>query len=357
MEKTRIAESIQIGNKTVSDDAVFVVAEMSANHLKDYQRACRIIREAAEAGADAVKLQTYTADTLTLNCDKERFVEHGNLWEGTPSYRLYEEASTPWEWHPGLMEEAKKYGMELFSSPFDPTAVAFMQECGMPACKIASYEITDIPLIRLCARTGRPVIIATGVATREDIEKAVEACLAEGNGQIVLLKCVSAYPTPYEACNLRMMTWLKETYHCITGISDHTMGGAVPVASVALGGRMIEKHLTLRRADGGPDAGFSMEPEEFARMVEDVRHAHAALGQKEYDLTAFQKQRRDAGARSLFVTKDIRRGEVFTEENIRSIRPGGGLPPVMIDQVLGKTAIRDLETGDPLTKDDVEGLT
>ena len=344
---------IRIGNRLLGEDApTYMVAEMSANHNQDYHRALEIVHAAAEAGADALKLQTYTADTITIDSDKPYFrISGGTLWDGETLYSLYQKAYTPWEWQPRLMEEAMKLGMDCFSSPFDPTAVAFMEEMKMPAYKIASYEITDLPLIRRCARTGKPIILATGVAHREEIKAAVDACREEGNQQLILLKCVSAYPTPYEDVNLRMMPGLGREYGTLCGLSDHTMGSAVPVAAVALGAVMVEKHLTLRRSDGGPDSAFSMEPEEFASMVQDIRRVEKALGSEEYRLTPFQEEEH-SGVRSLFIVKDIAEGEELTEENVRSVRPGDGLSPARIGEVLGKRATHSLERGEPLREGD-----
>ena len=355
MHKGKFMRQIKIGKRMIGEGCpVYIVAEMSANHLQDKNRALEIIHAAKEAGADAVKLQTYTADTITINSDKPYFqISGGTIWDGTTLYKLYEEAYTPWEWQPRLCEEAAALGMDCFSSPFDPTAVAFMEEMNMPAYKIASYEITDIPLIRLCASKQKPVIIATGVARPGDIRAALDTCLAEDNENVVLLKCVSAYPTPYEDINLRMMPTLAKEYEVLTGLSDHSMGSTVPVGAVALGACMIEKHLTLSRKDGGPDGAFSMEPSEFARMVKDVRIMEKALGSSEYKLTPVQETERE-GARSLFVVKDIKKGEKLTADNIRSIRPGNGLPPAETDNVIGKTAVCDLESGEPLRYGDFE---
>ena len=335
-----------------ANDPVYIIAEMSANHLQDYNRAVEIIHAAKEAGVDAIKLQTYTADTITIGSDKSYFqITGGTIWDGTTLHKLYEEAYTPWDWQPKLCEEAGKLGLDCFSSPFDSTAVDFMEQMDMPAYKIASYEITDIPLIRQCASKKKPMIIATGVARESDIRLAIEACLSEGNKDIILLKCTSAYPTPYEDVNLNMIPTLAQEYGCVMGLSDHTMGSAVAVASVALGARMIEKHLTLKRSDGGPDGAFSMEPQEFAELVKNVRMVEKALGSKEYKLTPVQETERE-GARSLFIVKDIKQGEELTSENIRSIRPGNGLPPVEYDNVVGKRASHDLFRGEPLKYED-----
>ena len=319
-------KKIKIGNRYVGEgERTFLVAEVSANHLQDYGRAEAIIRAAKEAGADAVKLQTYTPDTITLDCDNDYFqITQGTIWDGTTLHKLYEEAYTPWEWQPKLMELANGLGMECFSSPFDATAVDFMREMDMPAYKVASFEINDIPLIRRIARIGKPIIFATGIAYLEDIERALAVCKEEGNEQVILLKCTSTYPSPYEDMNLKVIPHMAETFDCLAGLSDHSMGTAVAVAGVALGAKMVEKHLTLSRADGGPDAAFSMEPEEFRKMAEEIRIVEKALGRVTYELTEKQKKSREDG-RSLFVVKDIGKGEIFTEENVRSIRPAFGM--------------------------------
>ncbi len=337
------------GRRIAADSPVFIVAEMSANHLQDYDRAVRILHAAKEAGADAVKLQTYTADTITFDGDDACFqITGGTLWDGTTLHKLYEEAYTPWEWHPRLMEEAKKLGLICFSSPFDFTAVDLMEELGMPAYKIASYEINDIPLIRKIARLHKPMIFATGIARLEDIERALSVCRQEGNEDVILLKCVSAYPTPYEDVNLNVIPTLEQTFGCLTGLSDHTMGSAVASGAVALGARMVEKHLTLRRSDGGPDGAFSMEPEEFKRMVDDIRILEKAMGSPVYRLTDVQEFER-SGSRSLFVVRDMREGEAFTPENVRSIRPGCGLHTMYYEEILGRSASCAIRKGTPLS--------
>lgn len=348
---------IQIGGKWVGEgEKTYIVAEVSANHLQDYDRAEAIIRAAVEAGADAVKLQTYTPDTISLDCDNDYFirVNKGTIWEGASEYKLYQEAYTPWEWQPKLKSYAENLGLACFSSPFDATAVDFMQEMDMPAYKVASFEINDIPLIRKIARIGKPVIMATGVAYLADIERAVAACKEEGNEQVILLKCTSAYPTPYEDMNIRVIPHMAETFDCLTGLSDHSMGSAVAVAATALGARMVEKHLTLSRADGGPDAAFSMEPAEFARMVEEIRIVEKAVGKVTYELTDSQKHSRE-DMRSLFAVKDIRAGETFTAENVRSIRPAFGLAPMHYEEVLGQRAKTDIAMGTPLDWEHIDG--
>lgn len=344
-------KTITIGKRTLSADSpVFIVAELSANHNQDYNRAVEIIHAAAQAGADAVKLQTYTPDTLTIDCHEDCFVNKGGLWDGLTEYELYQKAYTPWEWQPKLMEEAAKLGLECFSSPFDFTSIDFLESLHVPAYKIASYEINDIPLIRKAARLHKPMIFATGIAYPEDIERALSVCTEEGNQDVILLKCVSAYPTPYEDVNLNVIPTLAKTYDCLTGISDHTLGTIVSVGAVPLGIRMVEKHLTLRRSDGGPDSAFSMEPEEFAQMVQEIRILEKALGSPEYHLTDKQIEQRQ-GSRSLFVVKDIAEGEVLTSENIRSIRPGIGLHTMYYEEVLGKRAKHFLKKGTPLAWD------
>lgn len=342
-------KKIKIGNRIISEASpVFIVAELSANHNQDYGRAVELIHAAKEAGADAVKLQTYTADTITIDCNAPCFqIKEGTIWDGTTLYKLYQQAYTPWEWQPKLKEEANKLGMECFSSPFDFTSVDFLEEMEVPAYKIASYEINDIPLIRKIAKLHKPVIFATGIAYPEDIKRALLVCREEGNEDIILLKCVSSYPTPYEAVNLNVIPTLAQTYDCLVGISDHTMGTIVSAGSIALGVKMVEKHFTLSRADGGPDSAFSMEPEEFAQMVKDIRIMEKALGSSEYQLTDTQKLEHN-GSRSLFVVKDIAAGETLTPENIRSIRPGTGLHTMYYEEILGKKAKMALKKGTPL---------
>lgn len=341
---------IFIRDREISKEApVYMIAEMSANHLGDKERAKEIIRGAKEAGADAIKLQTYTADTITIDCDMERFriMNEGSLWNGETYHHLYERAYMPWEWQEELREYAESIGITCFSAPFDLTAVDFLERIQMPAHKIASYEITDIPLIRACAKTGKPVLISTGIARLEDIELAVNTCLEEGNEQVILLKCTSAYPSPYEDMNIRVIPNLADTFDCLTGISDHTMGSEVTLGAVALGARVVEKHVTLKRADGGADGDFSMELEEFADMVRQIRNLEKALGRVTYRLTAKQERERES-SRSLSVVADIRAGETFTAENMRSIRPGGGLHTKYYEDILGRQASRDIKKGEPM---------
>lgn len=346
---------IDIGGRKVGEgQPVFVVAELSANHLQDFDLALKTIEAIKESGADAVKLQTYKPDTITLNVKKEHFmIKQGTLWDGQYLYDLYKKAYTPWEWHEKLFEFAKSLGLVCFSSPFDKTAVDFLEELGVPAYKVASFEITDIPLIEYIASKGKPVIISTGIATLSDIEEALQACKRVGNEQVILLKCVSEYPTPYEDANLRTIPNMRETFGVTVGLSDHTLGIAVPIASVALGAAMIEKHFILDRKLGGPDSAFSLEPSEFKTMVEAIRQVEKALGKVSYELTERQKEMRKF-SRSLFVSKDMKAGEVFTEENVRSVRPGYGLHPKYLKDILGRRARVDISAGTPLSWELIE---
>jgi len=324
------------------------VAELSANHDQSFDQAVRILRVAKDAGADAVKLQTYTADTITLRSEKECFrIAGGTLWDGRILHDLYQEAFTPWEWQPKLKEIADELGMHLFSSAFDDSAVDFLERMNVPAYKVASFELVDIGLIEKMARTGKPLIMSTGMASVDEISEAVGAARGAGAAQIALLKCTSAYPAPPEEANLLTIPELARRFGCPVGLSDHTMGIAVPVAAVALGACIIEKHLCLRRADGGPDGAFSLEPQEFKAMVEAVRTAEKALGSVQ-----FAPGPREANSlkfrRSLFVVEDIKKGELFTKQNVRSIRPADGLHPRHFNEVLGKHAACDIERGTPL---------
>ncbi len=346
---------IRIGDRLIDENApTFIVAEMSANHRMNFDVAVDIIKAAREAGADAVKIQTYTADTITLDCDDPCFqITQGTLWDGTTLHKLYEEAYTPWEWQPKLKKIAEEMGLLFFSTPFDLSSVDFLEELQVPVYKIASFEINDIPMIRKIARLGKPMIFATGVARLADIELALATCREEGNEDVILLKCCSAYPTPYEDINLRTIPSMGETFGCLTGLSDHSMGTAVAGAAVALGARVVEKHLTLRRADGGADAAFSMEPQEFREMVEQIRVIEKALGKVTYDLTPKQEREREH-SRSLFVARDMKAGEVFTPENLRSIRPANGLHTKYYEEILGRRITRDAKLGTPMRWDLVE---
>ena len=332
----------------------FIVAGLSANHGHQLDVALTSIRAIREAGADAVKLQTYTADTLTLPCRSADFQVKGTLWDGRTLHELYQEAYTPWEWHPVLFEEARRLGLVCFSTPFDKTAVDFLEDLGNPICKIASFEITDLPLIDYAARKGKPMVISTGVALPEDIERAVETCRAAGNDDITLLKCTSSYPAPVEDANLLTMVDMKERYGVEVGLSDHTMGSDVAVAAVALGAVMVEKHFILDRSIGGPDAAFSMEKDEFAAMVRSIRNAEKALGGVVYPTDPSAIKGREF-CRSLYVARDMKEGETVTEENVRSVRPGYGLPPRYLPDVLGKRVRRDVSAGERFSLDLVEG--
>ena len=340
---------LEIKNKKIGKNfPIFIIAEISANHLQKYDNAVKLIKVAKEAGADAIKLQTYTPDTMTIDCDNKYFqIKQGTLWDGQSFYQLYKKAYTPWKWQPKLKEIAESESLICFSSAFDKTAVDFLEKINVPAYKIASFEITDIPLIEYVASKGKPIIMSTGIATLSDIEEAVNACKRMGNEQIALLKCTSAYPAPLEEVNLNTIPNLGDTFKTVVGLSDHTLGISVPIASVALGACIIEKHLTLDRKLGGPDAAFSLEPDEFKAMVKSVREVEKALGEVSYDLTEKMKKSREF-SRSLFVVKDIKVGEVFTEENIRSIRPGYGLPPKYLKEILGKQTTQDIKKGTPL---------
>lgn len=348
-------KEIAIGRHIISEDSpTFIIAEMSANHLMDLDRAAAILQAAKDAGADAVKLQTYTPDTITLDCDAPYFqITQGTIWDGTTLHKLYQAAYTPWEWHPKLKKIAEGLGLELFSSPFDFSSVDFLETMDVPAYKVASFEINDIPLIKKIAGTGKPVILSTGIAYLEDIELALKTCREAGNENVILLKCTSAYPAPYEDINLRTIPSMKEVFDCLAGLSDHTMGSAVAVAGVAMGAKVVEKHLTLRRADGGADAAFSMEPKEFQEMVGNIRMAEKAMGKITYDLTNKQKSSRDF-ARSLFVAKDMKAGDEFTPENLRSVRPAFGLHTQYYEELLGKRITKDAKLGTPMSWDLVD---
>lgn len=344
---------MQIGRYTIDNDSpAFIIAELSANHNGSLDTALDTIRAAARAGADAIKLQTYTADTITIDSRKEDFMIKGTIWEGRNLHDLYAEAYTPWEWHARLFEAARAEGLECFSSPFDPMAVDFLEQLKTPAYKVASFEITDIPLIELIASRGKPVIISTGIAEMEDIELALDACRRMGNHDIALLKCTSSYPAPIEEANLTMIRDFRERFGVITGLSDHTMGATAPIVSVCMGAKIIEKHFILDRSIGGPDASFSMTEAEFTDMVRMVRDAEKAIGRVDYNLTEKQRKGRDF-SRSLYVVRDIAAGEKLTEENIRSIRPGFGLHPRYYREVLGKIAKVSIEKGDRLTLDNI----
>jgi pseudaminic acid synthase len=331
----------------------YVIAELSGNHNGDIGRALQLIDAAKEAGADAVKLQTYTADTITIDHSGPGFVIEGGLWNGRRLHELYSEAQTPWDWHPALFDHARKAGLACFSSPFDTSAIEFLETLGAPAYKIASFEIVDTPLIRRAAATGKPIIISTGMATPEEIDDAVAAATEVGTENFALLHCVSGYPTPADEANLARIPALSARYDCPIGLSDHTLGVEVAIASVALGAAVIEKHLTLARSDGGPDATFSLEPNELAALVRGARTAHAALGRADYG-RAPSEWSNMIFRRSLYAVKDIPAGEALTADNVRSIRPGYGLPPKHLPEILGRRARKTIPRGTPLAFDLLE---
>ena len=341
-------QPLQIAGRPIGpNQPPYLVAEMSANHGRNFQQAVDILEAAAEAGADAVKLQTYTPESLTLACNRPCFRIDGTIWNGRTLYDLYAEAAMPWEWQPKLKEIANRLGIALFCSPFDAAAVGFLEQMQVPAYKIASFELVDLPLLKCVAQTGRPVILSTGMATLAEIDEAVRTLRTAGCRQLALLKCTSAYPAAAEDLNLRTIPHLAAAFGVPVGLSDHTLEPAVPVAAVAVGACVIEKHLTLSRGAGGPDAAFSLEPDEFRRMARAVRTAYAALGTVRYD----PSDRETPGLcfrRSLFAVEDIPAGAAFTPENVRSIRPAAGLHPRYLETVLGRTARVDVPRGTPL---------
>jgi len=342
-------EDINIASRKIGPNhSPFIIAEMSANHNQDFNQAVKIIEAAKKAGADAVKLQTYTPDTITIDCDNDYFRIKGTIWEGKNLYELYGEAYTPWEWQPRLKKIANDLGMDLFSTPFDHTAVDFLEKMDVSAYKVASFELVDLPLLRKIAQTGKPIIMSTGMATLTEIDKAVNAIREAGDNQLALLKCTSAYPAPPEEMNLRTIPHLSEAFCVPTGLSDHTLGIAVPVAAVALGACIIEKHFTLSRTNPGPDSAFSLEPGEFKAMVEAVRVAEKALGTVHYGRSD-EEATSIMFRRSLFVVTDMDAGEMFTTENLRSIRPGYGLHTRYSEEVMGRYARQDIKRGTPLT--------
>jgi len=340
---------MKIGTSLIDKNSpVFIIAELSANHNGSIDIALETIKAAKRAGADCIKLQTYTADTMTIDCDKSDFIIKGTIWDGQNLYKLYQEAYTPWDWHEQLFKAAEAEGLVCFSSPFDKTAVDFLETLNVPAYKIASFEITDIPLIEYVASKGKPVIISSGIAEEADIQLALDACRRMGNNDIALLKCTSSYPAPIEEANMIMVGAMQEKFGVITGLSDHTMGSTVPIVATCFGAKIIEKHFILDRSIGGPDATFSMNEVEFTSMVKAIREAEAAIGMVNYSLTDKQKKGKDF-SRSLYVVEDVLEGELFTEENIKSIRPGFGLHPKYYKEVLGTKAKTNFTKGDRLT--------
>ena len=343
-------------DKIKSSPGVFIIAELSANHNGSLKTALETVRAAKRAGADCIKIQTYTAETMTIDSNKKDFiVGGGTVWDGRTLYELYQEAYTPWEWHKAIFDCAKEEELISFSSPFDKSAVDFLEELEVPAYKIASFEITDIPLIEYVASKGKPIILSTGIATFEDIELALDACRRMGNHNIALLKCTSSYPAPIEEANMSMIPDFNERFNVIPGLSDHTLGSTVPIVAATLGARIIEKHFILDRSIGGPDASFSMNEDEFTDMVKAVREAEKAVGQVSYEPTEKQIKGR-AFSRSLYVVKDIKKGDVITEENVRSIRPGFGMHPKYLRDILGKKLNYTVEMGTRLSKDMIDNL-
>lgn len=350
-------KSITIDSRKIGEsEPCFIIAELSANHLKDYDTAMKTLEAAADAGVDAFKIQTLTPDTMTIDCDNEYFtINKGTLWDGRTLYDLYSETPLPYEWHKPIIKKCKEMGLIWFSTPYDKSATDFLESFDPPAYKVASFEVTDVPLIEYIASKGKPVIISTGIAREEEIEDALEACRRVGNEQIALLKCTSAYPAPFDEINLKTLNHYQQRFDVVSGLSDHTLGTEVPVASVAIGGSIIEKHLILSRELGGPDAAFSLEPDEFKRLVDQVRNVEKALGSVTYELTEKVKANR-MFARSLFVVADVQAGEILTEDNVRSIRPGYGMAPKFLDQILGKKAVQNVERGTPLKKEHIMGF-
>ena len=331
--------------------STYIIAELSANHGHKLENALASVRAAKAAGADAIKIQTYTADTITLDCDSTDFqVKSGTLWDGTTLYQLYKQAYTPWEWHQAIFDEAKKIGIDCFSTPFDKTAVDFLEGLGNPIYKIASFEITDVPLIEYAAAKHKPMIISTGIATPDDIQLAIDTCHNVGNHDITLLHCVSSYPAPLENINLLTMNDMATRFGVKVGLSDHTLGSDVAIASVALGACMVEKHFILDRSIGGPDAAFSMQQDEFTTMVTSIRNVEKSLGNVRYEEDASKISGREF-ARSLYVTEDIKNGEIITEKNVRSIRPGYGLHPKYLSNLIGTRVNQDLKKGTKLKKE------
>jgi pseudaminic acid synthase len=343
--------SVAIGNTRIGEGRpCYIVAEMSANHNQSYQKALEILHAAKESGADAVKVQTYRPETITLDCDNRHFRIEEGPWAGQTLFELYQKAYMPWEWHEGLLREAEALDMPLFSSPFDATAVDFLERVGVEAYKVASFELVDTPLVEHIASKGKPVLLSTGMSTLGEIDRAVKAIRKKGNNQILLLKCVSAYPAKAEAMNLRTIRNMAEVFGCPVGLSDHSLGSEVAVCAVALGACVVEKHFTLSRREGGPDSGFSMEPDEFRSMVEAIRSAEKAMGGVSYEVTPEESKQR-IFRRSLFVVRDVRAGETVTSDNVRSIRPASGLAPHYLERILGRSFKRSVSRGTPVTLD------
>lgn len=349
-----------VGKTTFSDLSIggsnrcFIIAEVSANHNHDLNRALEIVEAAAKAGADAIKLQTYTADTLTIQSDRPEFQVSGTIWEGETLYSLFQKASLPWEWHEPIFALGRKLGMQVLSTPFDFSAVEFLENLNVDLYKIASSELVDIPLIKRVAQTGKPVLISTGMGNLEEIEEALDTLRTHGCPDICLLKCTAAYPAKVEEANLATLMEFKQRFDVIPGLSDHTMGPTLPMVATALGAKVIEKHITMRRDDGGPDSAFSLEPDEFSEMVQVVRDAESSLGEVSFQPSAGEIRSRDF-RRSLYVVKDMKVGDRFAPDNLRSIRPANGLHPRYYEDVIGKVAARPIDAGTPLMKDHFDG--
>lgn len=346
--------TISIAGRSIGQsERPYIIAEMSANHNGNIENAFRIIEEAKKAGADAIKMQTYRADTITLDCDNEEFRIHGGLWDGWNLYKLYEWAHTPWEWHKPLFEHARKLGITIFSSPFDFSAVDFLEELEVPAYKIASFEIVDLPLIKYVASKGKPMIISTGMANAEEIKEAVDTALDSGCKELALLHCVSGYPTPATDCNLRTIPDMIDRFGLVTGLSDHTIDNTTAIASVALGASIIEKHFTLNRSGGGPDDSFSLEPKDLADLVKNSKTAWESIGSANYALKGSEKICSNL-RRSLYFVKDLQAGETISEDAVRSVRPSKGLPPKFLPEILGKKAKHNISKYTPVSFDMVE---
>ena len=339
-------------NSKIGEEApCFIIAEMSANHNKDFDLAVKTVEAAKEAGADAIKFQTYTPDTITVDCNQSYFkINHGTIWDGQTLYDLYKKAYMPWDWQPKLKKIAESLDLIWFSSPFDDSAIDFLEKIDIPAYKIASPEITDLNLIKYAASKNKPIIISTGIAKYHDIVNAVQTCHDVGNYKVGILKCTSSYPAPYDEINLKVILDLKKKFNAVIGLSDHTLGNEVSIASVALGAKIIEKHFMLDKKIKSPDSLFSLDKKEFSSMVKSVRNVEKALGKIDYQLSSDIKVIRQ-NARSLFIVKDVKLGEKFSKKNIRSIRPGQGLPPIFLDQIVGKKAKKNFKKGTPVSKE------
>lgn len=336
----------------INSDQVYIIAEMSANHAGKIENAYKIIEEAAKAGADCVKIQTFTADTITIDCNREPYVIKGGLWDGYNYYQLYKDAYMPWEWQKDLKKKCEEVGVDFLSTPFDKTAVDFLEEMNVEFYKIASFELVDIPLIEYTASKGKPIIISTGMASVEEINEALEACRKHNNNNIILLKCCSQYPAQYEDMNLKVITDMEKRFRVPIGLSDHSLGSLAPIIATSLGAKVIEKHVCLDHSIESADAGFSMDMEEFSRMVKDVRNTSLVLGKETYELTEHEKNGLSA-RRSLVAVKDISKGEIFTENNVRSVRPAIGIKPKYLNDLLGRNARNDYKFGEPILMEEV----